>query len=503
MMPEEKKDICKENKYALNEAFYNDFYEQIERLMTFGGFFSNNDRLTNFFDINKAMQKFKEVDKNSSHNENHSLKALSDILGDTSAFSGLMNFYNMDNKKTYFIEEFRCLILFNIKTAHENSSTYILKKMHMYLHLVQLSMQNDISDFEKLNTFLNTNFKIENKIERNLIRGNFGVVIESNSSLKVAIEEFQSNRQNKSFNVNNWSYKHKIPRSLHRIFSNNQKEFDSILEFCCYKLKFDRNFNVKEYIKQCDLLKMIFMGDLQPVFEDKEIPDSFKLACILIKPEFMEYNLDFARELFKKTFLEVLDINFYYASKFLIYSKHKNMLFTIYAHKIDFATNVYIDDVIDLAHKNNMSYQTFVHCYIKYLQDQKMHYTLFKTIIKYKICEVDFTKEDIRYVLMNYERINEVIANITNVKCRNLQFILYLNVLNGSKLDERLPEHIFEFLINHRYFYYAVDKITEVLCKTKNKKAMVLVLNRIVDADVNGISYEMYNKKEFMENFAT
>ena len=31
---------------------------------------------------------------------------------------------------------------------------------------------------------------------------------------------------------------------------------------------------------------------------------------------------------------------------------------------------------------------------------------------------------------------------------------------------------------------------------------MILALNKIVDAENNGIGYDMYDKKEFMQNFS-
>ncbi|OQS54651.1 hypothetical protein EHP00_149 [Ecytonucleospora hepatopenaei] len=477
-----------------SDNFYNDYYDQIERLLTFGNFFGNQNRLSNYIELCKNLD---DMYKKYCLQENDLFFQKNQILSNERSTynSGIYNYYTLENKKAYFVDEYRCLILFCLKTNFDKKTSVILKKIHMYIHLIQLHMSKNMTMFEKLNVFLNTNFRLEkNDVVKNLLRGNFGIVSEENKNLQVALEAFECGTSQNTFSINDWAKKYDVNSLIFKILSNSYKEFDSIMEFCCYKAKFEQNFNIKKYIEQCELLQILIDGNFASIFKDDELPESFKLCCFLLKPSFLNYDPCKLGESFKNVFLEAYEINFYYACRFLIYSKHKNMLFNIYSAKIDFSKHLYIEDIVDLAHKNCLSYETFVMSYLKFLQEQDMHLSLFKTIIKYKICNFEFKKESIRYVIKNREKVKSLVENGFSLKCNNFMFIFYL-------LQSETHSHdVFEFLISHKYFYYAVDIIMDVLSNLKNKKLMIMALNKIVDAETNGIDYDMYDKKEFMQN---
>lgn len=83
----------------------------------------------------------------------------------------------IETRKLFFIEEIRLLLL-NTLLKKNAKGRSLLKTYHLYTHLIELSFKKEYTFFEKVNEFLNTNFKL------------LGELIRIQPELTAAIEEF-------------------------------------------------------------------------------------------------------------------------------------------------------------------------------------------------------------------------------------------------------------------------------------------------------------------------
>lgn len=423
-----------------------------------------------------------------------------------------------NGKRYSFVEEIRCLILTTLMRRNVKGRT-LLKKYHLYVHLMELYFMEDRTLFEKVNDFLNINYKIDDDdILGHAKRGNFGEIIKIRPELNRAIEEFililrknNSNNNNDSNNNDNnidiitvylkdWKLKYNIDESLFNILNGKFSDFSNELEEFCYNLALKKNVTIKnEFI---DILN----GDFSWIINNTT--GWMQLIALFVSDIPVTLN-DFEKA-FKILFLETFDLDYQLSLGFLSYLRASTFHFNLVINKIPL-NNLSVESLIRFTQRNNIDNTLLIHKYANILQDSGTYSDLCKFMITHSVCDFNYKKEFCIYFVNEISAFTRLMQNSFLSDTEN-RFVHYMgkvlemyNMLkycdassDSIKLEpiENKPElknthdiedNIFEFLLSHRYAEWFIEiLVTVIISKNSNKESLWLkCLEKIINIEKN------------------
>ncbi|KAL6122293.1 hypothetical protein NUSPORA_00654 [Nucleospora cyclopteri] len=460
-------------RHIESSRFYHNLSQNITSLLNIKNPLESSKKMSNFLEISRMFDNL-ECNKDA---ENH-YKLIPSLF---------LNHGNFINKKLFFVEELRRILLYEIKVCNKKEFSHTYKTMHMYLHLIQLYLTPEISLFEKINEFLNINFKLhEGDLIGNAIRGNFGKVVEISPDLREAVEKFSCDSKLTNFSLNAWKNQYKIPSVVFNIFSGCFKDFSSVLELVCYKLKYEENFNVNNYKNNCVLLDLLLNGNINFIING-DFDNSLKLVLALVNPKELEFSCYKFVDLFEKVFMEVDSLDFHIALPFLSFTPRKELFYNMALKRVNLE-NMNINQILHFATQNVFDTKNTIDIYSYFLQENKLYHSLILFLINNHICGFNYSKESLNYFIDNFDNFSFLI-NYDFLKDETNLFIY--EVGNIQNADEKT----FKRLLNHQKFTWCIDRIIRELSRIKNKDLLLLALKKIIEADSTGIPYNLSFKK--------
>lgn len=423
------------------------------------------------------------------YQQNHKFKmdglALQGVLGSCPPVS--YEKFLSDERKILFVEEIRSLLLSTlIKRDVVGRST--LKTYHMYAHLAELSLSRDKSLFEKVNEFLNTNFKLRNDdILGHALRGNFGEIIRCMPGLTVSIEELlqilrTSPRDYGSGNGNahptgaedserrtriaEWIRRHEMDGGFYQIFCGEYVDFSDGMERACYELAYKGETTVRH-----DFLE-ILGGDLSVLLN--RASGWLKLFILLMMTDDFVELREFEK-LFEELFAEIFDLDYLTAFDYLSYSRACEFHFYRVLDCIPL-NGPTAESLIRYAFKNRIDPTRLQHKYAAALQSESKYDHLCRFILTYSIRGLRYSRDFVTYFVRNFEKLKFLKEKDFLNDAQNLFIYKMANIHETSHED-------ILFLMSHGYGQWFTVQIIERILDFDEKdekmlaSALVFLLN--------------------------
>ncbi|KAI5168350.1 hypothetical protein PAEPH01_0063 [Pancytospora epiphaga] len=385
----------------------------------------------------------------------------------------------------YFTEEIRYLILKAVLrgACPEEKSTLI--EAHMWIHLLELHLINEISVFEKMNKFLNTNFRLnDGDFIGHACRRNFSEILKMRPELESAIEdlipildsEFLENEaetrgfRTASFSeprevtnskrmkaLEEWKAKHHVCEELYTIVSGKHTQFLNIYESCCYDLAYKGQATAgNQYL---DVLN----GRLDNLIDRSS--GWILLVVLLSVPKMV--NLKELELTFEAIFHDVLKLDHLTALGFLAYSRAVDYYFTIFITQMPL-NNVVASALVSFAVNAGISPLQVVEKYARQLQNECKYNELCSWITKNSISGFCYSKETILYFIKNFKKY-EAFVEEPFLTDKTNKFIFWAYKVQNADYQTLV------FLLGHPYSYLIlVDLIDCVLGSPCSDEALLI-----------------------------
>lgn len=379
------------------------------------------------------------------------------------------------NQKILFLNELRILILTALQIVNQTTKAR-LQRYHLYLHLLELSLDNQKSKSQKIIEFLNANFALDSDdIIGHAIRGNYGTVIDIAPEYSIAIEEIRNKSLSRE-EIKILKKKYKIPDLIIEIITGNYKDFKNSLEKDNYFV-----FHELEDSVSSPLLK-IFDGDNSLLANQDDC--FIKLMFLLTNPV---NDLRIFENQFEKLFFETFYSDPFLGLEFLAFSRKCSFYFEYLIAEIPL-NNITTESLIRFAIKNELNKDILIDKYAYILQDRNDYEQLCKFILNYKIVSFDFKKESLEYFIDHFDNIKLFIPN----EMLNSETMVFLKNLNEiSTVEESITLEIF----CSKYFLWFIDRIFDSLLKRENieEKTIFKLINILYEYETQkGIILKEY-----------
>lgn len=379
-----------------------------------------------------------------------------------------------------FMEEIRRLLLCML-LKKGTSNRVLLKKYHLYTHLMELHFTENTCLFRKTNSFLNTNFKLrDDDFAGHACRGNLGELVRLRPDLTAAIGEFaaikrqthteynapnfQERKILKASRLNEWRSKYSIRKDLFDILSGNYKNFNSGMEEFCYDLAYD---NKTEY---ADPYVEILGGNFDGLANRP--PGWLKLIVFLVydkRTALREYEI-----LFESMYFETLCIDHRVSLGFLSYSRASEYHFGAMLNRTPLDSPA-MESLISFSSRSQANNQQMLHMYANILQTRGGYEHLCRLILEHSIHSFSYKKEFLVYFIKNFGRL-ESLAQESFTNDRTGRFVYLMHHIAGA-------DHVsLEFLIKHEYSGWVIGDIVDklVTCRSASDILLVKCLESVV-----------------------
>jgi len=297
-------------------------------------------------------------------------------------------------QKLIFLEEIRVTILSLIPTI-EKESREKLQHCHLYIHLVELLVDEHKSKYQKVNEFLNTNFVLNpDDLLGHAIRGNYGALAAIDPTLSSVLEEMNALGRSglESKEIREIQKRHKVPSALMSIISGEFRDFKDTLEMDCYYLLHGISAECTSNILR------VFDGDLGVL--EAQTSSFVRLIFLLACPTADLRDLE---KCFESLFHETFKIDNLIGLDFLAFSRKCQFYFPFLVETIPLNC-VAVEALIRFASKNRLDKTPVIERFAHLLLDQKEYDQLCRFVLKNKIGGLRYTKEFMAYLAENYDR---------------------------------------------------------------------------------------------------
>lgn len=379
-----------------------------------------------------------------------------------------------------FLEEIRHILL-RLLVKNEADDRIAAANFHMYVHLVELSIMNEMSLFEKISEFLNVNFKLkDDDFLGHARRGNFGELVRMRPSLSQAIEELvvildaagrtdeqkqeKANREAMDERLQAWQAKHNISSDLFKIMNGKHKHFANPMEECCYDFAY--NNPVRCTNKYTDIL----LGNYAELIAQSK----GWLKLILMLGTCYPARLKEYEALFEMMYSFTVGLDNHLGLEFLAYSRASKYYFNILVGSIAFNC-VNVELFIAFAKKNKIDCTHLFAKYARSLQMEKNYSNLCRFIVNHSVCGICYDRELVDYFVKHFLRYRAFIQEDFLRDPAN-RFILLLYGLPDTNYEA------LSFLIDHSYADWFLDDIVNAVLDSRLSDDVLLVkcLRRVI-----------------------
>jgi len=405
------------------------------------------------------------------------------------------------NRNKYFLEEIRLLLLSTI-LCKEIGNRKIFRKMHTLVHLLELYFLNDRSEFEKINDFLNTNFKLhDDDMHGHLLRGNLGEVMRICPDLGDAIEELvvilkdsQTNGDSNAAAIlkgsqtdadlmfrdrpangsglkgrfNEWRSRYKIDSKIFKIVTGGFQDFENSIEKYCYDLAYGVRGCGSEYSHP---FLQILKGDFRPLLGSSSSWLKLIVLLALGNGSLVDYEY-----LFEELFFDVFALDYQIALDYLSYSRANELYFNLSINFIPLNCSI-VESLIRFTRRNNIDNARLLRRYIEKLELNKDYDYLCRFILKNGIDSAGLSAEFARYFVGNYSNFGHL-ASEEWLKAPNNRVIQKLSEMATCEYSD------YEMLVEHEYFDVFTERIIMGLleCRKVDDTLLVKFLSKLVNA---------------------
>lgn len=425
-----------------------------------------------------------------------------------------------------FIKEIRMLVLTFInskqmaeqaarnQTANLGSQAGTLKtdqsvllKYHLFVHLIELFVRDDISYYEKINCFLNTNFKLDDDdFIGHAMRGNFAEMKKIKNEYCKVIDEFanlrivQARRASQQVcdelvqvsNTDGYidelkafheSIKNepKIDKTFYRLITGGIINYNDSLEYLCYMIIYkgyvDSSFMA--HLLSSNVYLRILNGDVSELVDD----DMLRLITMLA----LCYSAPLAsyEKCFESIFEQLKERNPEVALGYLAFTSNCDFNFNLLVSCTDLTDQI-TDIFMRFTSQNGICADLLVEKYLKQLEETGKYEKYCRFIVFNSIVGVEYSSQVVLYFIKNYDKFRSLIDETFLTDERN-RFIHYISLI--KECDYKT----IEFLVNHEYAELAIDSIAGGVLDNKNADVQLAhrCLGRIIVLDnKNGTNHK-------------
>lgn len=370
-------------------------------------------------------------------------------------------------QRTLLLEEIRILILSLIPTVDKRSRE-VLQIHHLYIHLIELTLDGQKSKYQKVNEFLNANFTLdEDDLIGHACRGNYGSLVKMDPALGPALEEL-----NMKGDIEKIQRKYRLSSALVKVLSGRFRDIKSSLELDCYSLLHRHQTTCSSELLQ------VFDGNFS-VLQQQE--NCFtQLVFLLAYPT---PNLRELEKCFEGLFLETFEKDYVIGLDFLSFSRKCQFYFPYLIKSVPLNC-VTVESLIRFTAKNKLSKELVTTKFASVLQEKGEYDQLCRFILNNKITDFEYSKEFMRYFADNYDRFRFFISGEI-VSDDAIKFIG--NLSRVEYIDEISLQEVFR----SKYFLWFADEITNAVSSRGDlsEKAILELINILFERETEvGVS---------------
>ncbi|KAI5150332.1 hypothetical protein ENBRE01_1433 [Enteropsectra breve] len=377
-------------------------------------------------------------------------------------------------KRLYFIEELRMLILKTLMKK-DIAGKELLKKFHLHAHLIELHLLKNCSFVEKLNTFLNTNFRLyDSDIIGHACRGNLGTIKALKPELSQAMEELSQLllKPDMHDEISELCNRHHIDGRLKAIFCGKYNCFQDELEKYCYCLSY--KVEAKE---PCNEYLSILRGDFTPLLQSSSVWIQLIGAIAFSAP----LSLKRYEKMFEEISLLVQPLDYQISLDYLAYSRTSEFYFNTLLNKIEL-NHLTVETLVSFSQRNSIDNTILLGKYLEILEERCDYEQMIRFILNHEIDVRELAPGLVAYFIENYERFrsfvpenllkNRTVAFVKNVaELFRCSYEGLCDMLKEELFDEYVNEIIDRMVINSNIDDYLMLRCMEKILsleKTKN-----------------------------------
>lgn len=370
------------------------------------------------------------------------------------------------SKKQALVVGLRAVILTCMSLAKGRSKSS-LREYHLYVHLVELGLDDQKTMYQKLSEFLNTNFALRpSNVAGHACRGNYEEIVKHSPTLAPAFEEYGHMLHDEE-TLEAWRKKFSVPDCVFKVVSGLYKDFGSKLEEHCYKLLNGLNSNYS------DEFTMILQGNFELLAKDCK--GWVRLVVLMVTTKHMplrEYEL-----CFEHMFHETFDFDFNVGLLCLSYSRKCVFYFNVLLDKIQL-DNQSVESLLEFAHKNRLDTSSLVRRYGETLQGTGRYEQLCRFALRHPDCVFEYSKDTMLYFIRNFPRLYPLAAEGFEAHSCGL-FITSMGSIGC--LDERLLQRVLE----SKHFDWFFEEIAGTILERDDVSdtLMLDLLRRVLEAE--------------------
>lgn len=350
-----------------------------------------------------------------------------------------------DDQKCLFLEEVRILILSLIPTV-EKRSRESLQRYHLFVHLIELSLDSQKTKHQKASEFLNANFALDaDDVVGHACRGNYGALISISPELGPAVEMLSMHRGGMSREeLQELQERYSIPKFLMKILTGRFRDFRNSLEEDCYFLLHSLQTHSSSAFLR------VFDGDLQALSSQES---SFvRLVFLLVYPS---TDLRSFERCFEDLFSETFDDDHLVGLDFLAFSRKCRFYFDYLVQSIPLNC-ITVESLVRFATKNGLRKDPIILKFGYLLQEQGEYDQLCRFVLNNKIQGFKYKKDFLEYFIANFDRFRFFVSD-GMAEDRSMRFISAMSSIDF--VDEASLRDMFR----SEHFLWFVEKIMSSL----------------------------------------
>lgn len=343
----------------------------------------------------------------------------------------------------------------------------VLRRYHLYAHLMELGLDRLKSMHQKLREFLNTNFApYPNDIVGHACRGNYEEIARHSPVLAPAFGEYGSMGRTREA-LGAWQKKFGVPNSIAVVLSGHYRGIENRLEEHCYKLLHGVESGYSdEYTR-------ILQGDFGPLEQDQR--GWVRLAALMTTSRnapLREYE-----SCFEHLFHETFDLDFQIGLEYLSYSRKCVFYFDVLADRIPL-DGMSVEALLGFAHRNGLNPTGLVKRYGRVLQELGEYELLCSLVLRYSIGDFGYTKDTMQYFIRNLPRLRPLAAEHFTTHSTGL-------FIAGMSNMESLEEERMGTVLESEYFGWFYDEITESMLKRDDvsDEVMLSLVGKLLETE--------------------
>lgn len=396
------------------------------------------------------------------------------------------NICKLNTARLNFLDDLRFVIISHLENSAKKEQK-ALKRFHSILHLISLLNNNKLSLFYVVNTWLNSNSRIDDDNEIvHALRGNIGNLIKLYPNCREAFEELtkiEAHYRNCKISSLKYSllrkewiqnYYYSLPCSLQDIFTGKIQYDFHWSEILCFKLAYGSSKNsLNDVLKEMN--DLISCKDEIYYILTNNYDELIKSSSGWIKMIYcLLYNISNRSDIYD-SILELgnnlLKLDWQVALDYFSFTAYSNHFFD----KIILNLNmnpVIFDFLQRYAIRNNFNLDGLNKTYANCLLKQRNFIDYLKFINNEHLADFDVTTDFLNFIFENYNEVKEHFNNSFLKTELGLYLILLDKLINGH--IELWEDEISAFL-QHKYTFNYIRKILDIFIESKNISELVLI----------------------------